>query len=402
MKGRRITKLAEEAFAPLIHLVLPPAKPGIVGGPRPVEPRGPAPEESEGLLYAFKYRAYLAVLVIGTLAALISWWMGHAAREADVINGVTNPALALFCMLLVAILLWRRERAIHLVERVGYAGIVTYFVADKYYVVYSGDLRSLPVDSISEVFSWTPVIYILAYLIFGAGKGLAFSVAFYLALQLAGIPHMLRSLAGEGQPGSFNAFVQFYLANVVILVLLYVFARLIAAYLKTHALNEASQKLAHTDFVTGVPNRRHLYTVLEWEISEAPEEGRVLAVIMFDLDHFKSVNDDFGHDAGDRVLEGVAQLVSANLRAPDQLSRWGGEEFLVLAPGADLEDGRTTAQRLRKLVEVTSFDGPGSVTASFGVAAFREGDSPESLLKRADEALYRAKAAGRNRVEVSP
>ena len=391
------------AFAPLMRGV-PQA------GPEVAKPRGsadglggptPAQGNSERLLDAFKYRAYLTVLSIGMFAALFSWWLGHSARTADAINGVTDPALAALCVSLILVLLLFRERAIRLVERVGYVGVVLYFVADKYYVVYSGDLRSLPVDSVSEVFSWTPVVYILAYLIFGSRGGLIVSVAFYLALLAAGVPHMIGSFAEADRSGGFNAFVQFYLANVVILVLLYVFARLIVAYLKTHALNEASQKLAHTDFVTGIPNRRHLYAALEREISEAPEDGRELAVIMFDLDHFKRINDVYGHDAGDRVLEGVARAVSDNLRAPDQLSRWGGEEFLVLAPGTDLEGAEATALRLREVVENAEFDGPASVTASFGVAVYREGDASETLLKRADEALYEAKAAGRNRVEVA-
>ena len=362
---------------------------------------GAAVENSENLLDSFKYSAYLVVLLIGMSSAALSWWIGHATREADSISGVTNPLLAALCVVLVAVLLWGRERTVKLVERIGYVGVILYFVADKYYVVFSGDLRTIPVDSVSEVFSWTPVVYILAYLIFGAGRGLAISATFYVLLLSAGIPHMASNLTSGDQSGGFNAFVQFYLANVVIVVLLYVFARFITAYLKTHALNEASQKLAYTDFVTGVPNRRHLYAALEWEISEAPQEGRTLAVIMFDLDHFKRINDEFGHDAGDRVLEGVAKLVNGHLRVPDQLSRWGGEEFLVIAPGTDLEGGKATALRLREVVEGAKFDGTSPVTASFGVAAYHDGDTPETLLKRADEALYKAKASGRNRVEVS-
>lgn len=386
---------------PLVRAARPAAGSGVSGEARSAEPPGSARYDSTGLLDAFKYRAYLVVLLIGMFSAAFSWWMGHAPHESNALTGVTNPLLAALCAGLVALLLWGRERAIRLVERVGYAGIVVYFVADKYYVVYSGDLRTIPIDSVSEVFSWTPVLYILAYLIFGAGRGLAVSATFYVILLAAGVPHMAQNLALGDESGGFNAFVQFYLANVVIVVLLYVFARLITAYLKTHALNEASHKLAHTDFVTGVPNRRHLYAALEREISEAPEDGRSLAVIMFDLDHFKRINDAFGHDAGDRVLEGVAQLVNGCLRAPDQLSRWGGEEFLILAPGTDLEGGESTALRLREEVEGASFGGTSPVTASFGVAAYRDGDTPETLLKRADEALYRAKAAGRNRVELS-
>ena len=363
---RRITKFAEGAFEPVLRLARPQAE---ETAPEGAAPSGLARGNSESLLDTYKYKAYLVVILIGMFSALVSWRIGQSAPTADAINGVTNPALAAFCVLLVAALLWGRESAVWAVERVGYVGIIAYFVADKYYVVFSGDLRAVPVDSVSEVFNWTPVLYILAYLIFGARKGLAVSAAFYSVLLGAGAPHIVRDLAEGDGSGWFNAFVQFYLANVVIVVLLYVFARFIAAYLKTHALNEASQKLAHTDFVTGVPNRRHLYAVLEWEISEAPQEGRDLAVIMFDLDHFKRINDGYGHDAGDRVLERVAKLVSGHLRAPNQLSRWGGEEFLILSPGTKPRGAEATGLRLRDAVEAACFYGPGSERASLGVAA---------------------------------
>jgi two-component system cell cycle response regulator len=132
---------------------------------------------------------------------------------------------------------------------------------------------------------------------------------------------------------------------------------------------------------------------------------------MLDLDHFKQVNDTYGHAAGDEVLRELAQRVESQVRASDVAARYGGEEFVVLLPHTDVDAGKALAERIRRAVsaEPVSFDDEGevTVTASIGIATVLPGDEDDlktvgdSLLARADVALYRAKAAGRNRVEVS-
>jgi len=167
--------------------------------------------------------------------------------------------------------------------------------------------------------------------------------------------------------------------------------------------NEQLQRLAVTDPLTGVANRRALFEALGREIDRYRRHPRDLAVIMFDIDGFKAVNDRHGHAAGDRVLQHVASLAARAVRSTDTLARYGGEEFAIIAPETDGEQARQVAERIRTAIssgsEVAGEKGPMRVTASFGVAMLEADDAgPESVMGRADAALYAAKAAGRDRV----
>ena len=162
-----------------------------------------------------------------------------------------------------------------------------------------------------------------------------------------------------------------------------------------------NRELAHTDALTQLPNRRRLQAVLTHKLHEAHRYGRPMSLLVFDVDHFKSVNDTLGHTAGDQILVELARLTSACLRASDLCARWGGEEFVVLCPETGYDDALVVAERLRRAVEQRTFLGCELVTVSIGVTAFQSGDDADSLFGRADRALYAAKRNGRNRVEGS-
>jgi len=170
--------------------------------------------------------------------------------------------------------------------------------------------------------------------------------------------------------------------------------------------NETLARLSTTDAVTGLRTRRYVSEVLSIEFLRARRYGTCLSVLMADLDHFKLINDQFGHPAGDAVLRGVAALLQNGLRATDVAGRYGGEEILVLLSGNDLVGAEVVAERWRTRVERYRLDLADGrevgVTLSIGVAAYdRNMESPEALVSAADAALYRAKAAGRNCVEVA-
>jgi diguanylate cyclase (GGDEF)-like protein len=164
--------------------------------------------------------------------------------------------------------------------------------------------------------------------------------------------------------------------------------------------NHQLELLSITDKLTGLFNRRKLDAVLEEEFALSRRYAMRFAVIMVDIDHFKRVNDSHGHGAGDLVLAGVADILRACTRESDALGRLGGEEFVVLCRQSTRDGGIAAAENLRGAIAAHAFDGVDPITASFGVAACRDGDSVASLLERADAALYRAKHNGRNRVEV--
>ncbi len=163
---------------------------------------------------------------------------------------------------------------------------------------------------------------------------------------------------------------------------------------------ERLKQLATTDTLTGICNRRHFDEALEHEINRAARHSSPLSLILFDIDHFKRVNDTFGHQTGDQVLAQLAGAVGGSIRTTDLFARWGGEEFIVLMPGSDLNAAHLLAEKLRMTLENQPFPDVGQVTCSFGVAEYKPGDNADGLMKNLDLCLYLAKASGRNRVEV--
>ncbi|AEG59189.1 GGDEF domain-containing protein [Desulforamulus ruminis] len=161
-------------------------------------------------------------------------------------------------------------------------------------------------------------------------------------------------------------------------------------------------KPMYIDGLTGLYNHRYMQVRLEEEISRAIRYKRTLTLLMLDLDFFKSINDRYGHIAGDLVLKSLSAVIVENLREGDISCRYGGEELVVILPETDLKEGTPVAERLRKAIESTPFHlSPGcppiQLTVSIGIAELMEGDTGQSLLQRADEALYLAKSHGRNR-----
>jgi len=162
------------------------------------------------------------------------------------------------------------------------------------------------------------------------------------------------------------------------------------------------QHLAMTDELTGIHNRRQIQAKGRKWFAQARESGKPLCVLLLDIDHFKKVNDQLGHQVGDQVLTAVAQCIEEQVRSLDRVGRNGGEEFLVLLPGTSLEEAAEVAERVRLAVSRLVIEGvPGDhpIHVSIGCAEYKpEDDNLGELIRRADEAMYAAKLAGRNRV----
>lgn len=168
---------------------------------------------------------------------------------------------------------------------------------------------------------------------------------------------------------------------------------------KRRVLNTQLEHLSVTDRLTGLFNRNKIDAEFESELQRSMRFGLPFSLILLDLDHFKQVNDTHGHPVGDQVLQGLAQVLRANTRETDVVGRWGGEEFMVICPHTDAAGARAMADNLRRLIAAHPFPSIGTQTASLGVTSYRPGDSQADMVARADEALYAAKQAGRNRVE---
>ncbi len=241
-----------------------------------------------------------------------------------------------------------------------------------------------------------PVIYTFVYLALPGNLALA-----ALAVLQSGMVAIGLARFWSGADPSVAAMLAgFYTWNAVVIIVLHFFSRFKEHYVEARIRADQMTYLAFNDYLTGLPNRRGIERILQDEVERARRYNRPLSVVMVDLDYLKRINDTFGHDVGDRTLQEVADLLSREVRRTDRVGRWGGEEFLIVAPETDRKAAWVLAQRLKETLESHPLDQVGAVTASYGVASFRPSDTVQSLIKRADEALYRAKTGGRNRVEV--
>lgn len=168
-------------------------------------------------------------------------------------------------------------------------------------------------------------------------------------------------------------------------------------YSMTNALEEKASK----DTLTGINNRENFEDIFGIQITNAHQYSQPLSLIIFDVDHFKAVNDTYGHQMGDLILRDMVELVARNLKKGDVFARWGGEEFVILTPSTDIGGASSLAENLRMLVQSHRFNGlDEKITLSFGIAQLDENDDKKTLFQKADAALYEAKKKGRNRVEI--
>lgn len=215
------------------------------------------------------------------------------------------------------------------------------------------------------------------------------------------IPELDLYLMVEAKMDNFTGRVEatFYLNIAITLILTLIITITVLLYVRK--MHTRLNNLANNDALTGLPNRRTFNAKLERLLLLTKRSEAPLSIIFLDVDNFKEINDSKGHDVGDHVLKSLSDLLRATLRASDFVARWGGEEFVALLSGSDIDNASLTAEKLRALIEnspalQTLVDFP--VTASFGVTSIEEGDNIDVIFKRVDRALYQAKSDGRNRV----
>ncbi len=179
------------------------------------------------------------------------------------------------------------------------------------------------------------------------------------------------------------------------------FAQIQATQAELVEKNLQLEALSKTDQLTGVFNRRHLDAVLISELERHRQDGSLFSIILIDVDRFKSINDNHGHQIGDRVLVELAERILEATRDADTVGRWGGEEFLIICPDTSPQAAVQFAERLRRTVSERHFPVTGAMTASLGVASVQTGDTIHGMISRADQALYRGKKNGRDRVEYA-
>jgi len=335
--------------------------------------------------------AYLAGLLLA-IPVIFSTWL---IQDEQAFVRWVYPFFILLCVQWA----WRtwRKGDVTRVEGEVLWGTGILFMAKLTFGFFVGDLRSNWVE-IEGSYWVMAFMMVLAYIVLSPRQGFLFSLSIIFLTFLIG----LLRLGPEVSQGSYREEFLSFLRNEMRLVamggLLYLLALLKDRLAQAHRQVEQMHTLARTDPLMGLPNRLALSEQLEIE-SHQPHG---LYVVLLDLDHFKQINDRFGHAVGDKVLREVGRRLRTSLRKDDMLGRWGGEELMIIMRGDSPHDVLAAVERLREDIAFWPFDGVGAVSASFGIAEGHLGDSVHSLLDRADKALYQAKHLGRNRVEMAP
>jgi diguanylate cyclase len=343
-----------------------------------------------------KRRAYLIATLSGLPAVFLVW----ISMGPDGL--VANTIFSLFVLFYLAyvLALWTRAVSIRLAERTMFFGVVLFTFVHLSYVLYASvDLADVRTTITEITYTTLTVLYVVAYLIFDSRTALRISLAVFGLELFAVLAKALSEVPAGPNPAEILWLLRMHAFMGAVIALIYASSYLKVQLFKQREMAEVMHRLAHTDPLTGVANRRELYSELRKETDESERYERPLSIIFFDLDHFKSVNDAYGHDCGDNLLCEVVRSVESVLHATDRLGRWGGEEFVVLAPETDLREASRLAERLRVEIASHRYRSAPTITASLGLAQYEAGDTPETLIKRADQALYKAKILGRNRAE---
>jgi diguanylate cyclase (GGDEF)-like protein len=344
-----------------------------------------------------KRQLFLIATPAGILSMLIVWGVGLSQKTLLLWDFIALPLLGLV-FLVLSILLWRRKIRLNTYELVVYTLVVVYAIVEFYFVLSQTIITQ---GSFNSNFTlWIPFTYLLAFLILDVNRALFFSTLYLFAILAVGVTCLVRFSLNGIHFQNVSLLIQIYLASAFYVLVLFIMARSYARALSENSAVDAMSKLAMTDSLTKVDNRRLLDKLIRDEIHRVERSSAPLSVLLMDLDYFKKINDNFGHNTGDAVLQEVAELLRQNTRSSDPFGRWGGDEFLCLATNTDELQATELAERLRDALQRKQFPKVGGLTASFGVTTYQLGDTPETLVRRADMGLYKAKASGRNRVEV--
>lgn len=242
------------------------------------------------------------------------------------------------------------------------------------------------------LYVWIPIIYVFAFTLPDLRWSLRLSLANLALFVAISLPFLLRNIT---RPEA-NATIQLHLASGVLTAALYFFASHVQRFQIAQLTGEEFARLANTDELTQVANRRRVTETIDYELARSRRYGHRLSVIMFDIDHFKAVNDRFGHTVGDQTLVALAVRTRELFRSVDTLGRWGGEEFVAILPETGFDETVRKADELCRHVASSPLAGVHHLTISAGVTTSTRDDTREALIHRADRALYDAKKKGRN------
>lgn len=316
-------------------------------------------------------------------------------------RGTTVVGVALLCVVLfnVAILITtkRRQRFLLFLAPYLYIALLLAGWVYAFYFIYPARLAH---HIILSTLLLLPTLYAHFFNRFFGQQALLQAGGVLLSFLLLSVPHALTTVGGPALFDGLLFTVVFGISQGLLLTFIAASSWVSGDFKQVRQEAAWFQKLANHDSLTGLPNRRQVEHALHTAVVQSSRSGVPCAVLIIDIDHFKRLNDEFGHPAGDEVLRHIAARLRSELRAGNTLGRWGGEEFVVVAPQTELYEAQRLGERLRHAVRSEPAVGEHMITVSIGITVYRPGDSAEVLIARADQALYRAKQGGRDRHEV--
>jgi len=356
-------------------------------------PRAAPPARAAGTLDGYRRPVITLGLLLGAAAFLITKILpGHTSFD-DIASPVSAALVLAFAALQFV------PRAAKAVNVCIALQLLAYVAAKTAHILLaSHDVSQFSLEAAVFV-PWGPVIVIAAWVFGQSPRPYAFVAGYYAAILIPGAWLLLsRATLPPGPVLIVGA--NFVLASLVVTAMLRVMVNLERQQAAAEAEHRVLSEMALVDVLTALPNRRALEHDLDRETHRGNRSGRPPALIIFDIDRFKAINDRHGHEAGDRVLATVGFAVRRSLRPTDTVGRWGGDEFLAILPETGLDEAVGLAERIRRILATEAALQAGvSVTASLGVTRYRPGESIGETIARADRALYTAKSRGRNRTE---
>lgn len=338
---------------------------------------------------------YLAVLLLAVAIVMLSWLFRD---PSDLFITWMYPTFSLILGCL-CLMFARGRLPLRQLEVVSVTTVAVLVLARLTWHFYYGDpLRDNLLVLVGGHYWAVAILMVGAFIALGYRGGLILGLSTFVYSALLVLIAVL-DCYGNGIQGCANwvYLVRIHLFLAVLLALTSAGTLLRDKTLGAFARAELLQSWATTDQLSGLANRRGADSFLATEAAQADRYNRPLSVILMDVDNFKDINDNHGHDMGDRVITALAIMLTDTLREVDLVARWGGDEFLIVTPGIGLEDARQAAERCRRMVEKHPVSGI-RLTTTYGVAQYRRGRDIEDAIRRADQMLYHAKSAGRNRV----
>ncbi|RIW31866.1 GGDEF domain-containing protein [Bacillus salacetis] len=329
-----------------------------------------------------KYRFYAVLLPVFLFVACLGWYEEVNAESPDDLNLILLPILVILFFISTLIVFFKKSW----IETSEKIMVIAICIVSAIRFTHAVSFELERTMTLGPFTYWMPMFYMFLFFLLNTKWALLTTISTYvwfLGVALYKLPVLI------GTPAMY-VLVHYFFANLVFIVTLFFLQTVKQNYIKAEVLEE----MANTDYLTGLPNRRKI----DQELILALDKQQKLAIIYLDIDYFKQINDTYGHTAGDRLLKEFTVKTLEVIGEKDFLGRWGGEEFMLILNDRDLEHAYLLAEKIRKEISENQFEHLDTLTASFGVTERLAGDTLDTLLNRADKALYEAKNRGRNRV----